>query len=163
MSKAAQPLFQVDLKNKTFVFSHKNYQALFVEGSEVNTAFHAAMNLGCYSGFVPVEEVQEKPEKNTVTQQWTEEGVLSFIKTTCPDYLPRWELMKQARNTANKPFVFMIRKNLFLYENMEARKFCRVKDTAEAPYKLGANAETLQSIVDRMGAQAPLEKPAAKK
>lgn len=163
MSKAAPSLFVVDLKNKTFVFSHKNYQALFVEGSEVNTAFRAAMNLGCYSGFVPVEEAQEKVEKNTVTQQWTEQGVLSFISTTCPEYLPRWELMKQARNAANKPFMFMIRKNLFLFENQEARKFCRVKDTAEAPYKLVANAETLRSIIDRMEAQTPQSKPAAKK
>jgi len=160
MSKAAPSLFEIDLKNKTFVFSHKNYQALFVEGSPVNVAFHAAMNLGCYNGFVPVEAPQEKIEKNTVTQQWTEKGVISFIETTCPEYLPRWELMKQARNAANKPFMFMIRKNLFLFENAEARKFCRVKDTAEAPYKLLPNAETLRSIVDKMEAQGG-GKPAA--
>ena len=163
MSKSAPSLFEIDLKNKTFVFSHKNYQALFVEGSEVNSAFRAAMNLGCYNGFVPVEEAQEKIEKNTVTQQWTEKGVLSFIATSCPEYLPRWELMKKARNAANKPFMFMVRKNLFLYENEEARKFCRVKDTKEEPYKLGENAETLQSIVDKMEAQAAQDKPAAKK
>ena len=160
MSKSTPSPFEIDLKNKTFVFSHKNYQALFVEGSPVNVAFHAAMNLGCYSGFVPVEAPQERIEKNTVTQQWTEKGVLSFIETTCPEYLPRWELMKKARNASNKPFMFMVRKNLFLYENAEARKFCRVIDTADKPYKLLPNGETLRSIVDKMEAQGG-EKPAA--
>ena len=158
MSKSASPLFEVDLKNRTFVFSHKNYQELFKEGSAVNTAFRAAMNLGCYNGFVPVEATQEKAERNSVTQQWTEKGVVSFIKTTCPEYLPRWELMKKARNTQNKAFAFMIRKNLFLYENQAARAFCRVKDTEEQPYQLGANAATLRAVVDRMESQQPTEK-----
>lgn len=156
---AKNQIFKIDLKNKTFIFSHKHYQELFVEGSEANAAFHAAMNLGCYDGFVPVEDTKEPVNKNRETQKWTEDGVITFIKANCPDYLPRWEAMKKARTAANKPFMFMIRKNLFLYENADARKFCRVKDTEEEPYKMTENAEILKTVVDRL--QQIEDKPAA--
>lgn len=142
--------FEVDRQHKTFVFSHKDYQELFVEGSEVNKAFKSAMALGCYDGYVPVEkERTTNPDRNTSTQAWSEAGVISWIKLNNPDYLPRWEAMGKVKDTHGKKYPFMVRKNLFLFENAAARIFCRIKETKEKPYELKPAAASLKTLVDK--------------
>lgn len=156
MAQSVSKLFTIDTEHKTFVFNHNNYQELFVDGSEVNRAFKAAMALGCYDGFVPVEHKRiENPDRNTKTQQWSEKGVEEWITAHNPDYLPRWEAMKKARTTDAHKFPFMVRKNLFLFENEPARRFCHTREDEEHPYKLKKNAETLlmavETIIKRQG------------
>ena len=51
----ARKFFEVNVENKQFIFTKKNYEELFIEGSAVNKAFKAAMALGCYEGYIPVE------------------------------------------------------------------------------------------------------------
>ena len=151
--------FEVDRQHKTFVFTHKDYQELFIDGSEVNKAFKAAMALGCYDGYVPVEKERTlNPDRNTSTQSWSEAGVKWWIELNNPDYLATWEAMGKVRDTHGNKFPFMVKKNLFLYENAAARAFCRIKESKDKPYELKPAATALKTLVAKQ-----LEKDAAEK
>ena len=140
--------FEVDRKNKTFVFSQRYWDDIYNPDSEVYKALHAAMALGCYDGYIPVIKERKATERNTSIQSWNEEGIEAWIKKNNKDYLARWKEMKEQTDTQNKKFPFMVRKNLFLYENEAARRFCHLKEDKDNPYTLGEKAEMLKVALE---------------
>lgn len=151
--------FEIDRQNKTFIFPQKFYKELFVNGSEVNEAFKAAMALGCYEGYVPVEKpIADVDKRNTAIQQFTAAGVEEWIKVNNPDWLQKWQLCGQVVMMNNEKFSFMVRKNYFLFENPAARAYCGMKPKANKAYELKPNAVVLRSAVEAKIAQLAKEK-----
>ena len=143
--------FEIDAKNKTFIFSHKKFQDLFVEGSEVNEAFKAAMALGCYEGFTPVErprKSQQKPkkERNTATQAFTEKGVSIWLEKHNKEWLQIWEAIGFLTKADGDKYPFMVRKNYFLFHNPKAREYVGMDPAVE--YELTALGKALSLDVD---------------
>ena len=139
--------FEIDTKNKTFIFSPKNYQDLFIEGTTVNEAFKAAMALGCYDGYTPIlQKREENPDRNTMTQNFTEAGVEEWLTINAPEWMEKWEMAKEVRTAGNEKFPFMVRKNYFLSENPLARAFCGMNPDRE--YKLRPLGTFLKQAVE---------------
>ena len=153
--------FEIDTKNKTFIFNSKNYQELFRKGSSVNEAFTAAMALGCYEGFTPVlVKREENPDRNTATQTFTEAGVEEWLTINAPEWLEKWEAAKEVRTAGNEKFPFMVRKNYFLSENPAARAFCGMNPERE--YKLRPLATFLKQAVEaKLAMKKKAEEPDA--
>lgn len=150
----AKMYFEINAEKKQFVFSEKNYKKLFEEGSAVNKAFKAAMALGCYEGFTPVQAESEKK----ATKGFNEAGVISWIELNNPEYMATWEAMKKVKTASNEEFGFMVRKNLFLFDNPAARVYAgmddkKIKKTKEheaGVYTLTPNAIILQGAVKQL-------------
>ena len=139
--------FEIDDKSKTFRFNAKNYQELFKENSEVNTAFKAAIALGCYDGYTPVLVKRvENPDRNTATQNFTSEGVEKWLAVNNPEWFPVWEITREVLAADAKPFPFMVRKNYFLHENAAARLFCGM--AADRNYELKPLGHFLKQAVE---------------
>lgn len=144
----AKKFFEIDAENKKFVFTKKNFEELFVENSPVNKAFKAAMALGCYEGYVPVEgKKNQNPDRNTAAQQFTEAGVITWLKENNPDYIAKWKAMKEVKQADNSKYSFMVRKNVFLFDNEGARLYCGMKEKTSAEYELTGNGKALESAV----------------
>lgn len=139
--------FEIDDDSKTFVFGPRFYQDLFKENSEVNKAFKAAMALGCYDGYKPVQRpFAINPDRNVHTQNFTEKGVETWIEDNNPAWLVKWNAAKVVKTADNKKFAFMVRKSYFLYENPAARIFCGMKEDKE--YALRLSAKALKAAVE---------------
>ena len=147
---ATKKYFDIDHDTKTFIFGARTYPLLFVEDSPVNKAFKAAMALGCYDDYKPVQKpFAVKKDRVTATQAFTEAGAELWIKDNNPEYLKRWEAMKEARMADGGKYAFMVRKNLFLYENEEARTYCGVKPRKDGkPYQLNPLGKALKMATD---------------
>lgn len=147
---ANKKYFEIDNKTKTFVFGPRTFQDLFVEDSDVNKAFKAAMALGCYEGYTPVQKPYNvKEDRNTDTQSFTCEGVVAWLTDNNPDWLKKWKASETVRMANNQKFPFMVRKNYFLFENPEARIYCGMKpDTADKKYELRAKGKALKRAVE---------------
>lgn len=144
----AKKFFEIDAENKKFVFTKKNFEELFVENSAVNKAFKAAMALGCYEGYVPVEKNKnQNPDRNTAAQQFNEEGVKTWLKENNPGYIADWYAMKEVRQADDSKYSFMVRKNVFLFENEGARAYCGMKEKTSAEYALTARGKILKDAV----------------
>lgn len=144
----AKKFFEIDAENKKFVFTKKNFEELFVENSAVNKAFKAAMALGCYEGYVPVEgKKNQNPDRNTAAQQFNEAGVITWLKENKPDYIAKWNAMKAVRQADNSKYSFMVRKNVFLFDNEGARTYCGMKEETSADYALTARGQALEDAV----------------
>lgn len=158
--------FEIDAKNKTFIFSHKKFQDLFVEGTEVNEAFRAAMALGCYEGFTPVERPRKskqkpKKERNTATQAFTEKGVIEWLQIHDKDWLDTWEALSYLKKADGDKYPFMVRKNYFLFYHEEARAYVGMDPKAE--YVLTALGKALEMDVKALDIPAFLEEKRATK
>ena len=141
--------FDVDRKNKTFIFPQKHYKELFVPGSEVNEAFKAAMALGCYEGFIPVEKpIALNEKRSTAIQKFTIAGVETWIRENAPEWMEKWEASGKVVMMSNEPFPFMVRKNYFLFENPAARAYCGMIENPAKPYALKPNAVALRQAVE---------------
>lgn len=154
--------FEIDHNSKTFIFGARTYPELFVEDSEVNRAFKAAMALGCYEGYTPVQKpMASKKDRSTAAQAFTEIGAELWIKDNNPEYMKRWETMKEVRKADGGKYAFMVRKNLFLYENEAARTYCGIKPRKDGkPYQLNAMGAALRMAVEaRLKSEAAAEKP----
>lgn len=65
------------------------------------------------------------------------------------DYMKRWEAMKQVRRADGGKYAFMVRKNLFLYENEAARTYCGIKPRKDGkPYQLNPLGAALKMATD---------------
>lgn len=144
----AKKFFEIDAENKKFVFTKKNFEELFVENSAVNKAFKAAMALGCYEGYVPVEgKKKQNEDRNTAAQQFNEDGVITWLKENKPDYIADWYAMKEVRQADDSKYSFMVRKNVFLFENEGARAYCGMKEKTSANYELTVRGKMLKDAV----------------
>lgn len=147
---ATKKYFEIDHNTKTFIFGARTYPELFVEDSEVNRAFKAAMALGCYEGYTPVQKpFATKKDRSTAAQSFTEIGAELWIKDNRPEYLARWDIMKDVRKADGGKYAFMVRKNLFLYENQAAREYCGIKPRKDGkPYQLNPLGKALLMAVE---------------
>lgn len=144
----AKKFFEIDAENKKFVFTKKNFEELFVENSAVNKAFKAAMALGCYEGYIPVVgKKKQNEDRNTAAQQFNEDGVITWLKENNPDYIADWYAMKAVRQADDSKYSFMVRKNVFLFENKGARTYCGMKAATSAEYALTARGTILKDAV----------------
>lgn len=144
----ARKFFEVNAENKQFIFTKKNYEELFIEGSAVNKAFKAAMALGCYEGYIPVEgKKKQNEDRNTAAQQFNEAGVISWLKENRPDYIADWYAMKEVRQADDSKYSFMVRKNVFLYENKGARLYCGMKEETSSHYRLTDTGKILKEAI----------------
>ena len=160
----AKRYFDIDREQKTFVFTHKNFQELYNENSEVYKAFKATLALGCYDGYIPVEKERTiKVDRNTAAQGWTEKGIIHWIELNNSSYLPIWKAMKEVTNIQGNAFPFMVKKNLFLYDNPAARKLCGIKEDENNPYKLQPSAAALNSLVQKQLEKAKEQEAATDK
>lgn len=145
---ANKKYFVVDAENKKFVFTKKNFEELFVENSPVNKAFKAAMSLGCYEGYVPIEgKKKQNPNRNTAAQQFNEAGVITWVKNNAPDYIVEWNAMEEMRQADNSKYPFMVRKNVFLYDNESARLYCGMKEETSEAYELTTRGKALKDAI----------------
>lgn len=146
--------FEIDRQNKTFIFPQKFYKELFVNGSEVNEAFKAAMALGCYEGYVPVEKpINNQAGRNTAIQGFTTKGVEEWISVNNPEWLKKWEMSGKVLMMNGAKFSFMVRKNYFLFENQAARAYIGMSEKSIKDYKLKPNGVVLRSAVEAKIAQ----------
>lgn len=146
----SKKFFEIDPEHKTFIFTRKNFEELFIENSPANKAFKAAMSLGCYEGYIPVEgKKRQNPNRNTAAQRFNDDGVLSWLKDNAPSYIPKWEAMKELRRPNNSKYPFMIRKNVFLFDNPEARAFCGMSAETCDNYTLTKSGTTLNDAVSK--------------
>lgn len=144
----ARKFFEVNVENKQFIFTKKNYEELFIEGSAVNKAFKAAMALGCYEGYIPVEgKKKQNEDRNTAAQQFNEAGVISWLKENNPDYIANWYAMKEVRQADDSKYSFMVRKNVFLFENEGARLYCGMKEETSSHYRLTDTGKILKEAI----------------
>ena len=150
-------LFTIDKEKKEFVFTSKHYQALFNETSEEYKAFKAAMALGCYEGYVPVEKKPASKKKKSAIKSarkdFTEGMIVEWLKKHNPEWVEVWKAAKEVKAADGNKFSFMTLRNYFLYCNPEARAFCgideeeRRKADPNYKFKLTKTAAQLQAAL----------------
>lgn len=147
----AKKYFDVDVEKKVLVLTEKNYAEMTIPGSEVYKAIKAALEF--YPGYVPVRKETKKAnkknqpakEKNTKAQAFTADGIIEWIIEHKPTYYPCWMAMAEMKQAGGSKWPFMVRKNVFLFENPDARSFCGINNP---DYELTENGRILKDEIE---------------
>lgn len=115
--------FTIDLDEKVFVMTKKVFAELANPNSEVAKAVKSYKSLGY--NYTPVCRQRNAPN---AAQKMTIETIERWIKDNFPNYMPIWEASGAVLDETGRKFSTVIRRAVFLYENVEARKDFGVGD-----------------------------------
>ena len=81
--------------------------------------------------YTPVCRQRDPQKRSTAAQRLKVETIEKWIKDNFPNYMPIWEESGKVLDADGKKFSAMVRRAVFLYENVEARKDFGVGDYHE--------------------------------
>ena len=112
--------FTIDLNEKVFVMTKKVFAELANPNSEVSKAVKNYKSNGY--NFKPVCRQRQEQNRSTSAQRLTIEAIEKWIEANFPNYMPIWKKSGEVLDEKGKKFPAMVRRAVFLYENVEARK-----------------------------------------
>ena len=123
------PYFTINLADKTFEMTKKTFAELANPNSEVSKAVKNYKSMGY--NFTPVCRQRDPQKRSTAAQRLKIETIEKWIEDNFPNYMPIWEMSGEVKDADGKKFSAMVRRAVFLYENVEARKDFGVGDYYE--------------------------------
>ena len=121
--------FTIDLDEKVFVMTKKVFTELANPNSEVSKAVKNYKSNGY--NFKPVCRQREEQNRSTSAQSLTNKAIEKWIEDNYPNYMPIWKKSGEVLDEKGKKFSPMVRRAVFLYENVEARKDYGIGDYSE--------------------------------
>lgn len=155
------PYFTINLVDKTFEMTKKTFAELSNPNSDVSKAIKNYKAMGY--NFMPVCRQRDPQKRSTAAQRLTVASIETWIEENYPNYLEIWKTSGEVLDETGKKFSPVVRRAVFLYENVEARKDYGVGDYHEADEDANETQTRKYKPTDKMNQLIRLRNKALKK